>query len=75
MDPTTAYETMSNTALDLEERADCAAALVGWLAHNGRLPQKYIDRNHDNNHDVTRVHIHNVRAQCAVVLTEAWNQR
>ena len=75
MDPTTAYDTMTNEALDLEERADAAAALVGWLNHGGVLPNSYTARNLDNDHDINRAQRTNARAKAATVLAEAWNQR
>ena len=75
MDPETAYKTMSNTKLTYTERGDAAAALVGWLTIGGLLPTKYADRNPDNDPNIEKVHRLNIKAQCADVLTQAWNAR
>ena len=75
MDPNTAYETMMNEHLDIEERADNAAALVSWLANGGMLPDHYKERNVPWDGDIERVQVMNARAKCATVLTAAWNRR
>jgi len=38
MDPTTAYKTMTDDGLPIDERAESAEALRGWLRDGGFVP-------------------------------------
>lgn len=61
MDPTAAWNTLNTESLDLEERADAAAALVGWLKSGGYPP--------------AGLPVDAVIALCALKLAEAWESR
>ena len=71
MDPNTALETMRNYQLDIEERADNAAALLSWLAHDGYVPGLPQGR--------TKMQIHGDRQSlmidCGMVIAQAWRAR
>jgi len=71
MDPDTVYETMVDDWNLLEDRADAAAALIGWLNKNGYLPAKAIDPLETSEY-LNRMH---TRAVAGEILAKAWDAR
>jgi len=73
MDPTTAWQTVTNhNNNDINERADNAAALIGWLDTGGYLPHPNQTDLDDQSGPMTHNRVYRI---CAEVLTAAWNQR